>query len=120
MHGFSNSGWQMPLKKVAHGKEMFSKCVAESSTKKQLVDNLMILLSEDTKFEDDEELKRRVGSNKIWPQFSSIYVHIPEINYGSRTKTVILIDHKNQLDFYEDSIQPDNTWTQTHIERQLI
>lgn len=110
----------MPLKKVAHGKEMFSKCVAESSTKKQLVDNLMILLSEDTKFEDDEELKRRVGSNKIWPQFSSIYVQIPEINYGSRTKTVILIDHKNQLDFYEDSIQPDNTWTQTHIERQLI
>lgn len=123
VHGFSNSGWRTPLQKVAHGKRLFTKIIQEqqhSEEKDQLVSSLMTLLSEDTQFPDDQELKRRVGHDKRWPQFSSIYVTRPDIAYGSRTKTVILIDNHGKMDFYEESITSDGTWTRAHLERQML
>lgn len=104
---------------MAHGKDLFKNIIECPYSKEELVTKLMQLLSEDTKFENDQELKRRVGNNPIWPQYSSIYVNIPEINYGSRIKTVILLDDNDCLDFYEESIQPDGTWKTVHIQRKL-
>lgn len=118
VHGFSNSGWASPLRKVVHGKELFTKVVRKPQGEPELVANLMSLLSDPTQFPDDVELKRRVYGNEA--KYSPIYVNIPEINYGSRTKTVILIDNNNKMAFYEETLEQDGTWSNTHIERQLL
>ena len=79
----------------------------------------MKLLSDEQKFPDDEELKRRMSHVPNWEKFSSIFVTFPELNWGSRIKTVILIDNDNRLDFYEEALQADGTWSKTHLERNL-
>lgn len=119
MQGFSNSGWTSPLKKVDHGKELFTQVVNKSQAKEELVSDLMNLLSNRTQFPDDEELKRRVYGYEA--EYSPVFVSIPEVGYGSRTKTVILVDNNNKMDFYEETLEQDNsTWSRTHIERQLL
>lgn len=119
VQGFSNSGWASPLKKVDHGKELFTQVVNKSQAKEELVSDLMNLLSNRTQFPDDEELKRRVYGYEA--EYSPVFVSIPEVGYGSRTKTVILVDNNNKMDFYEETLEQDNsTWSRTHIERQLL
>lgn len=120
MLGFSNSNWNTPLQKVEHGKALFKEIVQNSPTKEELVSNLINLLKDSTKFDDDQELKRRIGHYPDYTQYSSIYVDVPAIKYGSRTKTVILIDKDNHMDFFEESVQEDGTWAKTHIQRHLI
>lgn len=120
--GFSNSSWMVPLNKVDHGKELFTEVIQQRGrTKEELVTHLMSLLSDETKFPDDQELIRRLPDDKRFPNCSSIYFSVPEMNYGSRTKTVILIDSEDTMDFYEDSIElQTGTWHKTHIQRQLL
>lgn len=55
-------------------------------------------------------------------QLSSICVKMPQADYGTRTRTVILIDWQNRMDMFEETMltpDPDNEWKKSHIFRQL-
>lgn len=120
VHGFSNSPFCSPLLKVNHGKELFATTIAKNQNKKDLVSGLMNVLKDDLKFPNDSELKKRVSREDFRDSFSSIYVNIPSINYGSRTRTVILIDFDNKIDYYEETLLEDNiSWKSSHIEGRL-
>lgn len=110
--------------KVDHGKKLFHGLIEKCPPKDNLVDGLMDLLKDETKFPQDPELMRRVRNmekfSDVCTKLSSINVSVPEIMYGSRTRTVILIDRNNQLDFYEETWLEGNNWTRSHIVRQLL
>lgn len=108
--------------KVNNGKEKFEKIFQESEKydKDTLVNNLMELLSCDEKFWPDEELSRRAP--KWGEPLSRICVKMPEAGYGTRTKTIILIDANNQMDFYENTMMSSDVngeWKLTHINKTI-
>lgn len=119
VHGFGNSPYTIPLRKVIHGKEKFQH-VVKSAGKNNLVQELMEFLKDDQKYWPDDELTRRAP--RWGEKLSSVCVKMPIEGYGSRTRTVILIDAQNCMDFYEETMvgtDPDGEWKQTHIHEQL-
>lgn len=122
-YGFGNSSLDTPLEKVNNGIEKFTNILKNSENLKSreiLIENLMDMLSCNEKFWPDEELKRRAP---IWGEhLSRICVKIPESGYGTRTKTVILMDFDNKIDFYENTMitsDPDGEWKETHFSKIL-
>nr|XP_029724233.1 transport and Golgi organization protein 2-like [Aedes albopictus]XP_029724241.1 transport and Golgi organization protein 2-like [Aedes albopictus]XP_029724245.1 transport and Golgi organization protein 2-like [Aedes albopictus] len=121
--GFGNSTLEVPLEKVKHGRKQFGDIVDKTlkvESKEKLVDKLMDLLRSEEKHFPDKELSRRVP--EFTEKLASIHVRFPESGYGSRTRTVILIDHENHMDFIEETMvtaDPDGEWKRTHIERQF-
>lgn len=82
--------------------------------------SITIILSLFHRHFPDKELSRRVP--EFTEKLASIHVRFPESGYGSRTRTVILIDHENHMDFIEETMvtaDPDGEWKRTHIERQF-
>ncbi|XP_062563786.1 transport and Golgi organization protein 2-like [Armigeres subalbatus] len=121
--GFGNSTLDVPLQKVKHGRKQFGDIVDKRlklESKEQLINELLELLSSDEKHLPDPELSRRVP--KYFEKLSSINVRFPESGYGSRTRTVILIDHENRMDFIEETMvtaDPNGEWKRTTWERQF-
>jgi uncharacterized protein with NRDE domain len=82
------------------------------------VNKLIEFLKDEKKCWPDEELKRRAP---LWGEYlSSIFVEVPGENYGTRTHTVILVDHLNNVDYYEKtmtSLNPksEDDWKMTHL-----
>ncbi|XP_059611601.1 transport and Golgi organization protein 2 [Phlebotomus argentipes] len=117
--GFGNSPHTIPLRKVLHGKEKFRQ-VVKSAGRENLVRELMEFLKDDEKHWPDAELSRRAPN---WAEkLSSVCVKMPAEGYGSRTRTVILIDAQNRMDFHEETMvgtDPDGEWKHTHIQQQL-
>lgn len=139
--GFGNSLVAQPLQKVIAGKKLFEDIVKDSiQPKDELVQSLMDLLSRPEKHWPDDELHRRAPH---WSEsLSSIYVRIPDAGYGSRfvfiiiltifskvycnlawtliyrTRTVVLVDANNKVDFYEETMasnDQDGEWLRTHL-----
>uniref|UniRef100_A0A1B0D4N0 Uncharacterized protein n=1 Tax=Phlebotomus papatasi TaxID=29031 RepID=A0A1B0D4N0_PHLPP len=73
VHGFGNSPYTIPLRKVTHGKEKFQH-VVKSAGKHNLVQELMEFLKDDQKYWPDDELTRRAPRKraKSAGQFKSI------------------------------------------------
>uniref|UniRef100_A0A182NDW9 Transport and golgi organization 2 n=1 Tax=Anopheles dirus TaxID=7168 RepID=A0A182NDW9_9DIPT len=123
--GFGNSTLQKPLQKVCRGREQFAEIVARRNVpfadKDAFVGDLMELLKSDVRHFPDPELTRRAGQHAEF--LSSINVRMPNGSYGSRTRTVILIDHQNHVEFIEETLNgtDPNTgeWNRSRIERQF-
>lgn len=123
--GFGNSTLEKPLQKVCRGKERFAEIVAKRNVpfvdKDAFVDELMELLKSDVRYFPDPELTRRAGQHAEY--LSSINVRMPNATYGSRTRTVILIDYQNQMEFVEETLigtDPQNgQWKTTRIVRDF-
>lgn len=121
--GFGNSPLESPLEKVKHGRKRFADIVdkhLKMTAKKDLVVDLLGLLSSDEKYLPDKELSRRAPT--CAEKLASINVYFPESGYGSRTRTIILVDHNNQMEFIEEtmaSADPDGDWKRTEIRRQF-
>lgn len=121
--GFGNSTLEVPLEKVKHGRKQFGDIVDKRlklESKDQLVEELMDLLKSNEKHLPDKELSRRVP--EFTEKLSSINVYFPESGYGSRTRTIILVDHENRMDFIEEtmvSANPDGEWSRTCLQRQF-
>ncbi|XP_055696477.1 transport and Golgi organization protein 2 [Lutzomyia longipalpis] len=119
VHGFGNSPYTIPLQKVVKGKEKFRNIVKMSGSG-NLVHDLMEFLKDDEKHWPDDELSRRAP--KWAEKLSSVYVKMPIEGYGSRTRTVILIDSNDRMDFFEETMagtDPDGEWKKAHIHKQL-
>uniref|UniRef100_A0A182P6N0 Transport and Golgi organization protein 2 n=1 Tax=Anopheles epiroticus TaxID=199890 RepID=A0A182P6N0_9DIPT len=123
--GFGNSTLEKPLQKVCRGREQFeeivTRCNVPFADKDALVHELMGLLKNDVRHFPDPELTRRAGQHAEY--LSSINVRMPNGSYGSRTRTVILIDHNNQMEFIEETLigtDPQaGEWITTRIEREF-
>jgi uncharacterized protein with NRDE domain len=119
--GFGNSSIDSPLLKVKEGTKLFDDIINDKfvlSDKKRLIEKLSNLLKQKKRYLPDSGLAD-------WPYddadgYSSICMRNKDL--GSRTRTIILIDKNNKLDYYEETMAteaPDGEWIHTHIERQL-
>lgn len=120
--GLGNSPMCHPFKKVEEGTEIFKQIIEKHSgdNKDDFIDHLMTMLKCERRYLPDEELQRRRQESA--PYFSSIHVRITEVHYGSRTRTIILVDDKG-IDYIEEtmtSIDPDGPWERTHITVPII
>ncbi|XP_058825096.1 transport and Golgi organization protein 2 [Topomyia yanbarensis] len=121
--GFGNSTLDAPLEKVKYGRKLFGNIVDKRlkiDNKDALVNELLDLLRSNEKYFPDAELSRRAPNSA--EKLASINVYFPEYGYGSRTRTIILVDHENRMEFIEEtmtSTNPDGEWERTHIERQF-
>ncbi|XP_031626638.1 transport and Golgi organization protein 2 [Contarinia nasturtii] len=118
---FGNSLSHEPYEKVKAGREKFREIInRENQSKDDLVNSLKNFLCDREKHWPDEVLNRRVS--KWADKLSSICVRHDGANYGTRTRTIILIDGNNKVDFYEEtmtSTNPDDAWTRTHIQTEF-
>ncbi|XP_055307930.1 transport and Golgi organization protein 2 [Sitodiplosis mosellana] len=119
--GFGNSLTHQPLQKVIGGREKFRAIVKrQNQSKEELVKSLNELLSDREKHWPDDELHRRAPN---WSEhLCSICARVPAAEYGSRTRTIILVDGNNKVDFYEETMattDPDGEWIRTHIQTEF-
>lgn len=116
--GFSNSPVNAPLQKVIEGNKKFNEIIQEhkDKDKESMVEALIELLKSDEKHYPDEELLRRRGHDA--EDFSSIHVRHNQL-YGTRTRTIILIDQSNNIEYIEDTMinqDPENSiWEVTKL-----
>ncbi|CAG9801801.1 unnamed protein product [Chironomus riparius] len=117
--GVSNSPISTPLKKVVAGEKKFHEIIQdyEAKNKDLFIDQLMNLLKWSQKHYPDDELLRRRGKEAEF--FSSIHVSGHDL-YGSRTRTIILVDKFDNIDYIEETItnfdDPDNPiWERTRF-----
>ncbi|XP_052868999.1 transport and Golgi organization protein 2 [Anopheles cruzii] len=122
---FGNSTLEKPLQKVCRGREQFEAIVTKRNIpfadSDVLVDELMDLLKSDVRHFPDPELTRRAGQHAEY--LSSVNVRIPNGSYGSRTRTVILIDRQNHMEFIETTMVNNDpleaNWKTTRIVRDF-
>jgi uncharacterized protein with NRDE domain len=118
VYGFSNSPVHSPLQKVVSGRETFSELIKEykNDDSESIVDALIGLLKSEEKHYPDDELLRRRGHDA--EDFSSIHVRVNQL-YGTRTRTIILVDQDDNIDYIEDTMinqDPSNpTWEITRL-----
>lgn len=115
--GFSNSPVDSPLQKVISGTKLFQKIIENHhEDKEKMINSLVELLKCEDKHYPDEELLRRRGHDA--EDFSSIHVRHNQL-YGTRTRTIILIDENNNVEYIEDTMinqDPENSiWELTKL-----
>jgi uncharacterized protein with NRDE domain len=116
--GLGNSPMSLPFKKVDAGTEEFRRVLEshKDSSKDKLVEELMKILKCTTKHFPDEELTKRRLETAV--HFSSIHVELPNESYGTRTRTIILVDDSDNVDYIEEtmtSLDPIGEWAKTHL-----
>lgn len=116
--GLGNSPLRKPFKKVEAGTEEFERVlnIHKNSTKEELVEGLMEVLKSTKRHFPDPELTAR--RNETAEKFSSIHVDLSEEDYGTRTRTIILVDEEGKVDYIEEtmtSLDPNGEWTKTHL-----
>jgi len=124
-HAFGNNQIEGKLwPKVKFGKQTFEQIVDkynEIDSKSQLIDAIFQLLADRTQYPLDDQMKTQGKGKGIETieRLNAIHVAIPEALYGSRTWTVILVDHSFNVDYIEktmkEPINPkeDIKWTTT-------
>ncbi|XP_058794748.1 transport and Golgi organization protein 2 [Phymastichus coffea] len=117
--GFGNSGIETPYKKVLAGKEKFEKLVtnATNSQQNQLIEMLLQFLKQEERYLPDDELKKR--SPEAFNELSSIFVRHEMAKYGTRTHSIVLVNHNYQLTFVEETLNSDGTWQRQIFNNQL-
>lgn len=116
--GLGNSPIAKPFNKVEAGTAEFQKVLDshKQSSKEKLIEELMKILKSKTKHYPDAELLLR--RQETAERFSSIHVEMPEEGYGTRTRTIILVDESDNIDYIEEtmtSLDPDGEWEKTHL-----
>ncbi|XP_046386177.1 transport and Golgi organization protein 2 homolog isoform X2 [Ischnura elegans] len=127
--GFGNSALEKPFQKVSEGKKMFMEIInkyGNEEHKKTLVEELMAFLKCKTQHYPDHQILEQVPNipDEKHRMHSSLYVENLHLDYGTRTHTVILVDHENKVDFIEwtmeEPINAENpTWMKHQASFQL-
>ncbi|KAI1293689.1 Transport and Golgi organization protein 2 -like protein [Halotydeus destructor] len=111
VHGFGNSrDIHDPWPKVTYGKRRFESILSGhtcTDTKEQLIEDLFQMLGDRTRFPlTAQMLKQGPDFNTdSFEKVGSLCVDIPEIKFGSRTWTIILVDGSGNVDFIEKTMQ---------------
>lgn len=103
----SNSTLEEPFQKAEQGKKTFESIVSKTSNKDELVRALLDMLTNQSCHLPDPVLER-MGQHlpeEICRQRSAIYVKSPLWNYGTRTHTVVIIDHEDNCTYVEKTMK---------------
>lgn len=105
-YGLSNQLLDSPWKKVAYGRGRFAEIVASaqpSTTKRELTERLLELLSDRTCLHPDHNVPDTGFSEEEMRSRNSIFVtpYSPEDRYGTRTSSVVLVDRYGEVTFTE-------------------
>ncbi|XP_045592532.1 transport and Golgi organization 2 homolog [Procambarus clarkii] len=110
VHGFGNSAINKPFKKVQKGKQKFQEIIeayGKTECEEKLINELIIMMQDTKKYFPDEQLidQGKGHSEDFVKTLSSIWVTFPAHNYGTRTTTVILVDHSDRVVFKERTMK---------------
>ncbi len=109
LYGLSNGHLNSPWPKVVKGKQ-----VLEQQVLKVPEVSLEILFSilGDTALAPDEQLPDTGVGIAVERVLSPIFIKVPGHGYGTRSSTVLLVDHDNRVTFVERSFVPpgENKW----------
>lgn len=116
--GLGNSPLGAPFKKVEAGTSHFQKLLEshKDKSKEDLIEASLNLLKDKTKYFPDPELFSR--QPEFAEHFSSIHFSLPNHGYGTRTRTVILVDENDNIDYIEETMtseDPNGEWERTHL-----
>lgn len=109
VHGLSNALLDTPWYKVEEGKArlqaVLEASIQEQLSPKELTSSLLAMLQDRTRPDDSRLPDTGVGIE--WErQLSSLFIHAPEREYGTRCSTVLLVDKDNNVHFTESRFTP--------------
>ena len=105
VHSLSNKTLDYPWQKQVSGKEQFSKVIEEFSEPRQLIEEVVRVMSDDTTYQHDPSVED-LGWEDDWKiPSSSIFVTNKDYGYGTRTTSVILVEQDGRGWYYEQSLQ---------------
>lgn len=121
--GVGNSPMTAPFKKVEAGTEEFKEILEnhKECSREELINSLLSVLKNKTKHFPDDELTSRKHDDA--EALSSIHVDLSAFGYGTRTRTVILVDNDNNIDYVEETMtteDPNGAWERTHLKLPKI
>lgn len=109
VYGLSNALLDTPWPKVQSGKSQLASLLATDVTPARLFEVLG-----DATLAPDEQLPQTGVGIELERMLSSRYIHVPQnngpdsnFNYGTRTSTVLLVDHEQQVTFSERSFNAE-------------
>lgn len=105
-HAFCNSSLEHPYQKAIAGREKLASVVEQfgqsTETKEELVENILKLLQDQHRYYPDPVIDALSTIDpKMKAPLSSICVRPSNVNYGTRTHTIVLVDDQGVVDFYE-------------------
>lgn len=107
IHVLSNKVLNCFWPKMAYGRERFAEILEETSTKEELVDKLMGLLSTRQRHFSCGDSKSFLGpqdeggNEDLINACRAIFVNCKELKYGTRTNTVLLVDKDGHATYVE-------------------
>ncbi|XP_026682943.1 transport and Golgi organization 2 homolog isoform X2 [Diaphorina citri] len=127
VYGFGNSQCtSQPFQKVIFGKEKFAEIVNKFNRKSEsqnLIQNILDLMKNKQSNYPDPEIDRKAEADMdedYKMRYSRVCVDISSIFYGTRTHSIILVDHNNVMDFHEWTLDYETKkWIHTHIRKTL-
>lgn len=102
-HSFCNSSLQHPYRKATAGREKLAQVVNKfGQNKNELIENILKLLQDEYRYHPDPVIAALSSiDSKMKAPLSAICVRPSGVNYGTRTHTIVLVDHEGCVDFYE-------------------
>jgi uncharacterized protein with NRDE domain len=110
IHGLSNALLNTPWPKIVKAKEALSQIINNVNDVNDLTIEQLFGILDDTTIPPDNELPDTGGTLEIERMLSTIHIDTP--SYGTRIKTIIVIDKKGEVQFYEKFLQKDHSWEQ--------
>ncbi|XP_064122836.1 transport and Golgi organization 2 homolog [Macrobrachium nipponense] len=109
-HGFGNCPVDKPFKKVVKGKENFQSIVekyGKVDDEELLIAELFSMMQDrEENYPDEQLMEQGKGLPTSFIRgLSSICVSCASANYGTRTTTIILVDHKDRIFFKERTMK---------------
>jgi len=110
VHSISNSPYKTPYRKAVEGKKVLEDIVTRlnnTSRREDLLKGLRDIGKNYKCFPDDPQLKLQCPDIEVIKsnidKFSKVIVDIPDMNYGTRTRTIVLVDHDGNV-YFEETI----------------
>jgi uncharacterized protein with NRDE domain len=126
-HGLGNSPMSVPFQKTLRGKAAFEEVVRElnqTEKKSELEEKLFAMMRTSGPNLPDDQMALQ-GSKSIFKSFhdklSSIFVEMPDQNYGTRMQTLILVDFDLNATFVERRREESATadWKEERFEFKI-
>jgi uncharacterized protein with NRDE domain len=109
LYGLSNGHLNSPWPKVVKGKQMLEQQVLNAP---EISLEILFSILGDTAAVPDEQLPDTGVGIAIERVLSPLFIKVPGHGYGTRSSTVLLVDHDNRVTFEERSFVPpgENKW----------
>lgn len=107
-----NSSPDKPWQKSVQNRDRFDNIVKrynKKETKEKLVEELLCLLGDKKPFEDDQQVAKQAAMSNMdentTRERSAAFVWTPNLRYGTRTHSIILVDTDGHCEFIEKTMK---------------